>query len=157
RLMYFLNVDEHVAVGALLQLNLQFVDLSALAADDDARTRGLDDDAQLVARTLDFNRTYARRLQLVLQLCLKLHVLEKELVVVAIDEPARLPGLGVAEPKSVGMYLLTHSYPFAVAFFEAVFFAAVLPGARFFAGRASSPTTVRAAAFSPETRSARAI
>src|SRR5215813_8663756 len=59
-LVYFENVDVHVAAGALLDLLLQLVDLSALAADDDAGTRGADDDAQLVAGTLDLNRADAR-------------------------------------------------------------------------------------------------
>jgi len=49
RLVHFRDVDEDIAVGALLQLDLKLVDLGALAADDDARTRGLDDDAQFVA------------------------------------------------------------------------------------------------------------
>src|SRR5579883_2899222 len=107
-LVHFLNVDEHLAGGALLQLLLQLVDFRALAADNDARPRRLDDDADLVARALDLDRADARRLQLVLQLGLQLHVFEQQLVVVPLDKPARLPRLGVAEPESVGMDFLTH-------------------------------------------------
>ena len=82
--MHFLDVDEHLAAGALLQLGLELVDLRALASDDDARTRRRDDDAQLVAGTLDLDRADARRLQLVLQLSLQLDVFEQQLVVVAL-------------------------------------------------------------------------
>src|SRR5436305_5176613 len=157
RLVHFLNVDENIPVRALLQLDFQFVDLGALASDDDARTRSFDDDPQLVSGTLDFNCAHAGRLQFVLQLFLELHVFQKKLVVVPLHEPARLPWFGVAEPKSVGMYLLTHSYPFAVAFFEAVFFFAALPGVRFLVVALFSPTTVAAPALAARTRSARAI
>ena len=108
RLVHFRDVDEDIAVGALLQLDLQLVDLSALAADDDARTRGLDDDAQLVAGTLDFDRAHARRLQLFLELLLQLVIFQQQLGVIALHEPARLPRLGVAEAESVRMYFLTH-------------------------------------------------
>jgi hypothetical protein len=62
--VHFLDVDIDIPLGALLDLLLQLVDLRAFAADDDARTRGADDDAQLVARTLDFDGADAGRLQL---------------------------------------------------------------------------------------------
>src|SRR6516225_490851 len=94
RLVHFENIDVHVAAGALLDLLLQLVDLSALAADDDARTRSADDDAQLVAWTLDLNRADARRLELVFQLFFQLHVFQQQFVVVALYEPARTPRLG---------------------------------------------------------------
>src|SRR5260370_32631362 len=44
-----------------LQVLLELVNFRALAADDDARTRGADNDAQLVAGTLDVDRAHARR------------------------------------------------------------------------------------------------
>ena len=68
-------------------------------------------DAQLVAGTLDLNGAHTRRLQLVLQFVLQLDVFEQQLVVIPLDEPARLPRLGVSEPKSVRMYLLSHKTP----------------------------------------------
>src|ERR1700733_146173 len=108
RLMHFLNVDVHLARRALLQLLLELVDFRALAPNDDSRTRRLNNDAQLIAWTLDFNRADARRLELVLQLRLQLDVFEQQLVVVALHEPARLPGLGVTKPESVRMYFLSH-------------------------------------------------
>src|SRR5258708_14383 len=111
RLVYFLNVDEHVARRPLLQVLLELVNFRALAADDDARTRGADNDAQLVAGTLDVDRAHARRLELLPQLFLKLHVFEKQLVVIAFHKPARFPRLGIAEAKSVWMNLLSHNFP----------------------------------------------
>src|SRR5581483_5662489 len=71
-LVNFLNIDVNLAVRPLLKLLLQLVDLSSLAADDDSRARRLDDDAQLVAGTLDFDRAHARRFELVLELVLQL-------------------------------------------------------------------------------------
>src|SRR5262249_47394800 len=100
----------------LLQVLLQLVDLRALAPDDDPRTRGADNDAQLIARSLDLNRAHARRLELFLQLVLQLHVLEQQLVVVPLHEPARPPRLGIAKPKSVRMDLLSHAFTSCISF-----------------------------------------
>ena len=108
-LMHFLNIDMHLARRLLLQILLQLVDFRALAPDDDSRARRLDDDAQLVARTLDLDRAHACRLELFLQLGLELVVFEQQLVVILFDKPARLPRLGVAEAKSVRMNLLSHN------------------------------------------------
>src|SRR5436190_755466 len=54
-LLDLLDVDEDLAVGPLLQLLLQLVDLRALPADDDARPAGVDVDLQPVggARRLE--------------------------------------------------------------------------------------------------------
>jgi hypothetical protein len=73
-----------------------------------SRTRGLDDHPQLVPGTLDFNRTDARRFEFVFQLGFQLDVLEQQLVVVTLDKPARFPGLGIAQAKTVGVNLLSH-------------------------------------------------
>jgi len=91
--MHFLNIDMHLARRLLLQILLQLVDFRALAPDDDSRARRLDDDAQLVARTLDLDRAHACRLELFLQLGLELVVFEQQLVVILFDKPARLPRL----------------------------------------------------------------
>jgi len=63
-----------------------------------------------VARTLDLNRTHARRLELFLQLVLQLDVFEQQLVVVPLHKPARLPRLGVAEAKTIRMDFLSHCF-----------------------------------------------
>src|SRR6185437_15111097 len=117
RLVHFLNIDVHLAVRPLLHFQLQLVDLGAFAADDDARARGLDDDAQLVARTLDLDGAHARRLELVLQFGFQLDVFKQQLVVVPLDKPARFPRLRVSKPESVRMYFLTHvNQPLALSF-----------------------------------------
>src|SRR5579863_10288384 len=54
-LVHFLDVDKDFARSAFLQFGLELVDFRALASDDDARPRRLDNDAQLVARPLDFD------------------------------------------------------------------------------------------------------
>src|SRR5205814_2530076 len=82
RLVHFLDVDEDLTRGPLLQFELELVDLGAFAADDDARARRLDDDAQLVARTLDLDGADAGGLELLAQLRLELHVLEQQLAVI---------------------------------------------------------------------------
>src|SRR4029077_21037326 len=76
--------------------------------DDDAGTRRLDDHSQLVAGTLDFDRADARRLELVFQLIPQLDVFEQQLVVIALHKPARLPGFGIAQAKTVGVNFLSH-------------------------------------------------
>src|SRR5271167_1619349 len=108
-LVHLLDVHIDIAVGALLDLLLELVNLRALAADDDARTCSADDDAQLVARTLDLDRADARRLELFFQLALQLDVFQEQFVVVTLHEPARPPRLGDAEAESVRMDFLSHS------------------------------------------------
>ncbi len=82
------DVDEDLARGALLDVGLELVDLRALAADDDARTRGADDETQLVAGALDFDRADAGGLQLLAQLSLELDVFDQQFVIAALYEPA---------------------------------------------------------------------
>src|SRR5581483_6331564 len=113
RLVDFLNIDVHLAVRALLHFLLELVYLRAFAANNDSRARSLDDDAQLVARPLDFDRAHACRLELVLQFAFQADVFKQQLVVIAFDKPARLPRLGVSEPESVRMYFLTHKSAFS--------------------------------------------
>src|SRR5215831_5256080 len=107
--MHFLDIDENVlAAGAFLQLRFQLVDFRALAPDDDPGPRRLDDDAQLVTRTLNLDCADARRLELLLQLILQLHVLVQLFVVIPLRKPARLPRLRKPKPESVRMDFLSH-------------------------------------------------
>ena len=72
-------------------------------------TRGVNRDAQLVARPVDFDRADAGRLQPVAQRVLQLQIFAQQLGVILLGEPARPPGLGDAQPEPVRMYFLTHS------------------------------------------------
>ena len=148
RLVHFLDIDKDIAVGALLQFHLELVDLGALAANDDARPRRLDDDAQLVARPLDPEGADARRLELFLELLLELEIFQQQLGVIALHEPARFPRLGVAQPESVRMNFLTHCYLLAPFLARAFAFAGV-------AGCSSTLVTKSCLASAP--RSAKAI
>src|ERR1700726_3017314 len=109
--MYFLNIDMHFALGALLYVLLELVDLRALAADDDTGTSGVDAHHQLVGGALDVDGANACALQLLFQLRAQLHVFVKKLGIVAVSVPAGLPRLVVAQAKSVRVCLLSHSYP----------------------------------------------
>src|SRR5580698_25915 len=111
RLMHFLDVDKNIFTrGPLLQVGLELVDFCALAPDDDARPRRLDNDPQLVARPLDFNRADTRRLEFVLQFGFQLDVLVQLFVVIPLGKPTRLPRLGVAEAKTIRMDFLSHCF-----------------------------------------------
>src|SRR5437016_5278244 len=106
--MHFLDVDKHLARGALLHILLQLVDLRTFAPDDDAWPGRADDNAQLVAGALNLNGAHARRLELLLQFLLELYIFQEQLVVVTLDKPARPPRLGIPKAKSVWMDLLSH-------------------------------------------------
>src|SRR5208283_512128 len=87
RLVDLQNVNEDLARAPFLNVGLQLIDLRALAADNDAGTRGADDETQLVARALDFHRTDTSGLQLLAQLSLQLDVFHQQLVVAALYKP----------------------------------------------------------------------
>src|SRR5205085_4474121 len=55
RLVNLLDVDVDLAARALFDLLLELIDLRALAPDDDAGARGVDDDLQLVGGALDID------------------------------------------------------------------------------------------------------
>src|SRR6202022_4891690 len=115
RAVHFLNVNVYFALGALLHFLLELVDFRALAPDDNARTRGINAHDQLVGGALDINGADARALQALFQLAAQLHVFVKQVSVVAVGVPARLPRLVVAEAESVGMRFLSHSSPLSSA------------------------------------------
>src|SRR6185436_8849811 len=108
RLLDLLDVDEDLAAGPLLDLLLQLVDFRSLAADDDARARGVDVDLQLVGGALGFDPRDAGMREPLLEVLPQREVLVQELRVVAVRVPARPPGLVEPEPESVGMNLLAH-------------------------------------------------
>src|SRR5579872_2326399 len=107
--MHFLNIDMNFALGALLHFRLELVDFRALAANNDAGTRRINPDYQLVGRALDVDRAHACRFQLLFQFLAQLDVLVEQVGVVFLGEPSRLPRFVVAQPKTVRMRLLTQS------------------------------------------------
>src|SRR6202041_845470 len=90
-------------------VGLQLVNFRTFAADDDSRTRRVDANHQLVGRALHVNSADARRLQLFGQHFAQLHVFIQQIRVVFLGEPARLPALVVAQPKTVWMCFLTQT------------------------------------------------
>ena len=93
RTVHFLNVDKHLALGLLCEIGLQLFDFRALTPDHNARPRGTNGDAQLVARAVDFNRTDPSRFQASRQGLLQRQIFMQQTRVVLLGEPARTPGL----------------------------------------------------------------
>src|SRR6185437_11434672 len=107
-----LDVDVDFARSLLLNLGLELLDLRALAADDDARARGVDDDADLVAGAGDLERADAGGAETALEGVAQLDVLEQQLGVALGCEPLGFPRLDEAEAEAVGMDFLTHALLF---------------------------------------------
>src|ERR1700722_1826882 len=106
RPVHFLNINVHFALGALLHVGLQLVDFRPFAADDDSRTRCVNSHHQLVGGALHVNPADPRGLQLFLQRLAQDHVFMQQVGIVLLREPARLPDLVVAQPKTVRMCFL---------------------------------------------------
>src|SRR5215471_16202900 len=103
-----LDVQLHLLLGELLHLLGELVHLLALAADHQARTRGLDADRDLLALALDGDARDAGLVQALLQIALDEQVLLQHLGVPALGEPARVPGLHDPEPKPDRIGFLAH-------------------------------------------------
>ena len=73
-------------------------------------SRGEEAHDQLVRGALDVNRADPGRFQAVLQRFPQLHVFVQQVGVIAVGVPPRLPGLVVAEAKSVWMCLLSQGF-----------------------------------------------
>src|SRR6202790_3722503 len=101
----------HFALSAFLHVLLQLVDFRALPPNNDSRASGIDPHDQLIGSAFDIDGADARALQFIFQLAAQIHVFMKELGVVAVGIPARLPRFVVAQAKSVRVCLLSHSYP----------------------------------------------
>src|SRR5437016_14162901 len=107
--MNLLNRHQHFAASARRDVPLQLIDLGALATDDDARPRGVDDDLQTIGGTLDVDMRDARAREALLQFALQLQILDQEIAVLLFRKPMRMPVLVIAEAKTVGMNFLAHS------------------------------------------------
>ena len=104
--MNLLNRDEYFATGARRDVTLQLVDLRALAADDDAGPRGVDDDLQTIRGSLDIDMRNAGARKASLQLSFQLQILDQKIAVLLFRKPVRMPVLVIAEAKAVWMNFL---------------------------------------------------
>ena len=109
------------------------VGLGALAADDDARTGGVDVDPDPVTGALDVHLGDAGALQALGHHPTDLDVLSDVVLVELVRVPAGLPLGADAEPEPVRVDLLTHySVPSSASAFGAAFLAAASSPAAFF-------------------------
>src|SRR6185437_1566411 len=89
----FDDVDDDVGGRYVGNALAQLVDVGALLADHDARTRRVDRDAALLVRTLDHDLGDGRLLELLVQDLADLDVLVQQLAVLGLArEPAGIPG-----------------------------------------------------------------
>src|SRR6266446_549375 len=77
--MNLLNRHQHFAASARRDVPLQLIDLGALATDDDARPRGVDDDLQTIGGTLDVDMRDARAREALLQFALQLQIFKSQI------------------------------------------------------------------------------
>src|SRR5215216_6412107 len=105
----FDDVDDDVGIGDLGDPLAQLVDVGALLADHNARTRRMDGDSALLVRTLDHDARDSRLLELLVQDLADLDVLVQQLAVLVLaGEPAQIPGPVDAETQPDRIDLLTH-------------------------------------------------
>ena len=77
-------------------------DLGTLAADDDAGSRGVDDDLQTVGRTLDVDVRNSAAGETLFQIALELEVFGQETWRNVLGEPMRMPVLVVPDLNPYG-------------------------------------------------------
>src|SRR3989440_2058809 len=164
RALHLQDVQLHLLAGQLLQRATDPVGLGALAADDDARSGGVDVDAYPVAGALDVHFGDSGALQVLGHHLADLDVLRDVVLVQLVGVPPALPVGRDAEPEPVRVNLLTHysvsssadssasaaAALVAAAFLAAVFFAALVA---FFARSAVSRATSTAGLFDSSTSS----
>ena len=105
--------DVHVDLlaGQRLELPAELVYLGALAADDEARTRAVQEDVDLLALALDLDLRDAGELVLALDELADVEVLDQEVLELALRRvPALAPVLGDPEPEARRQYFLPHYY-----------------------------------------------
>src|ERR1700704_3033954 len=105
----FDDVDDDVRGGDIGDLLAQLVDVGALLADHDARTRGVNRHPALLVRTLDHDTRDGGLLQFLVQDLADLDVLVQQLAVFGLaGEPTGIPGPVDAETQPDRIDLLTH-------------------------------------------------
>src|SRR6202140_1144991 len=103
------DVDDDVGGGDVGNLLAKLVDVGALLADHDARTRGVDRHPALLVRTLDHDPGDRRLLQFLVQDRADLDILVQQLAVfVLAGEPTGIPRPVDAETQPDWIDLLTH-------------------------------------------------
>ena len=102
------DLDVHGAVGDLLELLAESVDLGALLADHHARASGGDDDLDLVACTLDLDLGDGGTGELLVQELADLEVVRQVSGVILVGVPAAAPVFGDADAETSRVDFLTH-------------------------------------------------
>src|SRR5690606_25466757 len=103
------DVEMRFSLGQLGQLAPQALDVGALLADDQTRTRGVNGHPALLVRTLDHDARNGSLLELLAQLFTDLQVLVQEPAIFgARGEPARIPGPVDAEAQADRIDFLAH-------------------------------------------------
>src|SRR5882757_9335412 len=111
RLADFDDVDDDVGGRDVGNPLAQLVDVGALLADHDARTRRMDRHAALLVRTLDHDPGDGRLLQLLVQDLADFDILVQQLAVLVLaGEPTGIPRPVDAETQPNWIDLLTHRY-----------------------------------------------
>src|SRR6185312_16291328 len=107
----FDDVDDDVGSCDVGNPLAQLVDVGALLADHDTRTRRMDRHAALLVRTLDHDAGDGGLLELLVQDLADLDVFMQQLAVLVLaGEPARIPGTVDAETQPDWIDLLTHRF-----------------------------------------------
>src|SRR5258706_9113373 len=111
-LTHFLDRKRHRHTGETHQLLAQFLDVFALLADHDTRSRGVHRDVDALRRALDDDRAHRRVRELLLQEATDLEIGNQVLHVrVVVRVPTRVPVANDAESKSDRIDFLTHYLP----------------------------------------------
>src|SRR5262249_47639039 len=111
RLADFDDVDDDVGGRDVGNTLAQLVDVGALLADHDARTRRVDRHAALLVRTLDHDPGDGGLLELLVQDLTNLDVLMQQLAVLGLTrEPPGIPGAVDAKTQTDRIDLLTHRF-----------------------------------------------
>ena len=107
--MNLLNRNQNFASRTRSDVAFELVDLCAFAADDDARSRRVDDDLQAIRRALDVNVRHASAGEAPFQLALQPQIFNQKIAVLLLRKPVRMPVLVIAKAKTVWMNFLAQS------------------------------------------------
>jgi hypothetical protein len=104
------NVQTHALFGQRLQLGAQFINLRAAAANDNPRLGGVNCHRDLVCgRALNLDTRNCRIGKLLIDDIAQLEIFGKQIFVITLRVPARLPAFHDAEPETNGMYFMSQS------------------------------------------------